>query len=188
MTVAIGWSGYFQRILGRLRPGTLPAWMSAAPGHDARRGSSTCPAVLIVLAITALLVVGIRESARFNAVMVAIKLAAVLFFCFAGFSSSSPRTGRRSRPTAGPASWPARGSGLLRLHRLRRRLHHGRGGQEPAARPADRHHRLARHLHGPLHRWWPPSSPGSCRSPTTAARGRAARDADRAARPRAPPS
>jgi APA family basic amino acid/polyamine antiporter len=40
--------------------------------------------VLIVLAIMVLLVVGIRESARFNAVMVAIKLAAVVFFIGAG--------------------------------------------------------------------------------------------------------
>ena len=39
---------------------------------------------------------------------------------------------------------------LLRLHRLRRRRDDRRGGQEPAARPADRHHRLARHLHGAL--------------------------------------
>ena len=39
---------------------------------------------------------------------------------------------------------------LLRLHRVRRRRDDRRGGQEPAARPADRHHRLARHLHGAL--------------------------------------
>ena len=39
---------------------------------------------------------------------------------------------------------------LLRLHRLRRGRDDGRGGEEPAAGPADRHHRLARHLHGAL--------------------------------------
>ena len=37
MTVAIGWSGYFQRILAGFRH-PLPMWMSAAPRHDARRG------------------------------------------------------------------------------------------------------------------------------------------------------
>ena len=43
-----------------------------------------------MLAITALLVIGIRESARFNATMVAIKLAAVLFFLVAGFKFVKP--------------------------------------------------------------------------------------------------
>ena len=46
--------------------------------------------ILIVLAITVLLVIGIRESARFNATMVAIKLAAVLFFILAGFKFVKP--------------------------------------------------------------------------------------------------
>src|SRR5215204_3213079 len=76
MTVAIGWSGYFQRILAGFGI-ALPAWMAAAPG--AAPGSLiNLPAVLITLAIMALLVVGVRESARFNAAMVVIKLAAVL--------------------------------------------------------------------------------------------------------------
>jgi len=42
------------------------------------------PAVLIVLAITAVLVVGIRESAAFNAVMVFIKLAVLALFVIVG--------------------------------------------------------------------------------------------------------
>jgi APA family basic amino acid/polyamine antiporter len=88
MTVAIGWSGYFQRILAGFGL-DLPVWMSAAPG-TMPGALVNLPAVLIVLAITTLLVVGIRESARFNAVMVAIKIAAVLFFIFAGFSFVKP--------------------------------------------------------------------------------------------------
>jgi APA family basic amino acid/polyamine antiporter len=40
--------------------------------------------------ITALLVIGVRESARFNAVMVTIKLAAVLFFIVAGVTFVKP--------------------------------------------------------------------------------------------------
>src|SRR5580765_687433 len=64
MTVAIGWSGYFQRILAGFGI-SLPAWMTAAPGAAA--GSViNLPAMLIVLAIMVLLIVGIRESARFN--------------------------------------------------------------------------------------------------------------------------
>ena len=81
MTVAIGWSGYFQRILAGFGL-HLPQWMAAAPPA----GVINLPAVLIVLLITVLLVVGVRESARFNAAMVAIKVAAVLFFLAAGFS------------------------------------------------------------------------------------------------------
>jgi APA family basic amino acid/polyamine antiporter len=81
MTVAIGWSGYFQRILAEFDV-TLPQWMAAAPPA----GVINLPAVLIVLVITTLLVIGVRESARFNAVMVAIKVAAVLFFIAVGYS------------------------------------------------------------------------------------------------------
>jgi len=82
MTVAIGWSGYFQRILAGFGI-ALPAWMAAAPG--AAPGSLiNLPAFIIVLLIMVLLVIGIRESARFNAVMVTIKIAAVLFFLVAG--------------------------------------------------------------------------------------------------------
>jgi basic amino acid/polyamine antiporter, APA family len=82
MTVAIGWSGYFQRILAGFGV-ALPAWMTAAPA--ATPGSViNLPAMIIVLLIMVLLVIGIRESARFNAAMVAIKIVAVLFFLIAG--------------------------------------------------------------------------------------------------------
>ena len=43
-----------------------------------------------------------------------------------------------------------RGPGLLRLHRVRRRLHRRAGSQEPPARFADWNPRLAGHLHHPL--------------------------------------
>jgi APA family basic amino acid/polyamine antiporter len=82
MTVAIGWSGYFQRILSGFGL-QLPVWMSAAPAA-AEGAVINLPAVIIVLLIMILLVVGVRESARFNAAMVAVKVAAVLFFIVAG--------------------------------------------------------------------------------------------------------
>ena len=44
------------------------------------------PAVLIILALTAVLVKGIQESARLNAVMVAIKVGAVLFVILVGMA------------------------------------------------------------------------------------------------------
>ena len=85
MTVAIGWSGYMQRLLAGAGI-ELPLWLSAAPPV----GVINILAVLIVLVIMVLLVIGVRESARANAVMVAIKLIAVLFFIGAGFTYVRP--------------------------------------------------------------------------------------------------
>jgi APA family basic amino acid/polyamine antiporter len=89
MTVAVGWSGYFQRILAGFGV-HLPAWMSAAPGTGVEGALINLPAVVIVLIISALLVIGVRESARFNAVMVSIKLAAILFFIVVGIGYVEP--------------------------------------------------------------------------------------------------
>jgi APA family basic amino acid/polyamine antiporter len=85
MTVAIGWSGYMTRLLAGFGV-ELPFWMTSAPPV----GIINLPATLIVLAIMILLVIGIRESARFNAAMVAIKGAAVLFFIMAGVAFVKP--------------------------------------------------------------------------------------------------
>jgi basic amino acid/polyamine antiporter, APA family len=88
MTVAVGWSGYFQRILAGFGL-HLPVWMSASPNPEI--GSLiNLPAILIVLGIMVLLVIGVRESARFNAAMVAVKLAAVLFFLAVGVAYVKP--------------------------------------------------------------------------------------------------
>lgn len=89
MTVAVGWSGYFQRILAGFGL-HLPAWMSAAPATNVEGALLNLPAMLIVLAITALLVIGVRESARFNAAMVMVKLAAILFFIIVGVGYVKP--------------------------------------------------------------------------------------------------
>src|SRR5262245_7160841 len=85
LTVAIGWSGYMQRLMAGFGI-TLPAALGAPPPV----GIINLPAVIIVLLIMILLIVGVRESARFNAVMVAIKVAAVLFFLAAGVSYVEP--------------------------------------------------------------------------------------------------
>ena len=84
--VATGWSGYFQSVLGKLGlhvPKLLaesPWRYNALTGHFDSTGSMiNLPAILIVILITAILVKGIAESATFNATMVGIKLAAVLF-------------------------------------------------------------------------------------------------------------
>ena len=89
MTVAVGWSGYFQRILAGFGV-HLPAWMSAAPATGVEGALVNLPAILIVLVITTLLVFGVRESARFNAAMVTVKLAAILFFIVVGIGYVDP--------------------------------------------------------------------------------------------------
>ncbi len=85
MAVAIGWSGYMQQLLAGVGI-TLPTALSAAPPV----GVLNILAVLIVLAITTLLVIGIRASARANGVIVAVKLAAVLFFIVTGAAYVRP--------------------------------------------------------------------------------------------------
>ena len=84
MTVAIGWSGYMQRLIHGFGI-DLPVWAQAAMG-SAPGNVINLPAVLIVLLIMTLLVIGVRESARANAVLVTVKVAVVLFFLLAGFT------------------------------------------------------------------------------------------------------
>ncbi len=88
-TVANGWSGYFQSVLAKFGY-SFPAVVSSAPwvykeGHFESTGAwINLPAVLIVIIVTAVLVKGIQESAGFNALMVFIKVAAVLFVILVG--------------------------------------------------------------------------------------------------------
>lgn len=88
VTVAIGWSGYmvsFLKDIGVHLPPTLCAahgqMVTLADGSQAA-ALFNLPAVLIVFVVTTLLVVGIKESARFNNVIVFVKLAVVLIFIF----------------------------------------------------------------------------------------------------------
>jgi APA family basic amino acid/polyamine antiporter len=90
-TVANGWSSYFQDVLKSFGI-TLPeAVRSAAWRYDADKGELfatnsyiNLPAIIIAAIVTAILVKGIRESAGFNALMVFIKVTAVLFVILVG--------------------------------------------------------------------------------------------------------
>ncbi len=90
-TVAVGWSGYvvsFFKFFGI----HIPASMSQSPLSFGADGWATTgayinfPAIFIVLIMTALLVVGIRESAKFNNIIVLIKVAVILLFIGFGIS------------------------------------------------------------------------------------------------------
>ena len=86
-TVAVGWSGYVVSLLEQLGvhlPPDLtnaPFTKGAAHFEIVRTGALiNLPAVLIVAAISALCYVGIHQSARFNAIVVAIKVTVILLF------------------------------------------------------------------------------------------------------------
>lgn len=120
ITVAIGWSGYVVSFLGGLGIHIPPELSAAAgtplvlvaPGEckivtaqlfDQLRATGidptslpqttalfNLPAVLIIAVVTMLLVIGIRESASFNNIIVFIKLAVVLLFIFGAFHAIQP--------------------------------------------------------------------------------------------------
>lgn len=60
------------------------------------------PAFLVVMALTVILVRGIRESARTNNIMVLVKLAAILIFIFAGAQFIHPSNWRPLMPNGWP--------------------------------------------------------------------------------------
>ena len=89
-TVAVGWSGYVVSILRNIGI-TVPPQFAAAPGTEVTLADGSTataiinlPAPLIIAALTAMLVLGTKESARLNNIMVAIKLAVVVAFIAAG--------------------------------------------------------------------------------------------------------
>lgn len=80
--VASGWSGYFQGLLGGLGI-HLPKALTSA--YNPAEGTFIdLPAILIVLLIAVLLTQGVKKSAKFNTIMVIIKVAVVLLFIAVG--------------------------------------------------------------------------------------------------------
>jgi basic amino acid/polyamine antiporter, APA family len=95
-TVAVGWSGYAASLLRDVGI-VLPAQLVAGPGQTialadgtAARGVFNVPAALSVLAVSALLVRGIRESARVNTTIVLVKLTVLVLFVVAGIAYVRP--------------------------------------------------------------------------------------------------
>lgn len=82
--VSVGWSGYFQSLVAGFGL-KLPAALTAAPGSvPGVHTLLNLPACLIMLAITWVVSYGVRESARINNLMVAIKISVVLLFIAVG--------------------------------------------------------------------------------------------------------
>jgi basic amino acid/polyamine antiporter, APA family len=104
-TVASGWSDYFRVVMGDTLGVALPTWIDG-DHHN-------LVAVLVVLAITGLLCLGIEVSTRVNAAVVAVKVTVVLLVIVAGFfyikganyDPFVPPSG--SKPASGEAADPS---------------------------------------------------------------------------------
>ena len=124
-TVAVGWSGYAVRFLANLGI-TVPPQLSAPRGAEVILADGTTingvfnlPATLVVLAVTALLIVGIRESAAVNSTIVIIKVAVLLLFIAVGVGHVDPANWRPFVPentgVFGEFGWSGvlRGAGVI---------------------------------------------------------------------------
>ncbi len=97
-TVGVGWSGYFNDLMREMGV-HLPAAFTQAPlawnettAHFERvaGGIVNLPAFLLVMLVTTLLVIGIKESARFNNAIVFVKVVIVLLVIGFGFMYVNP--------------------------------------------------------------------------------------------------
>lgn len=87
-TVSVSWSSYVVNLLHDLGI-TLPPSLVHGP-LDPTPGYINLPAVLIIIAVSTLLIIGIQESARANAVIVVVKVSVVLVVIAVGFSYINP--------------------------------------------------------------------------------------------------
>ncbi len=126
-TVAVGWSGYFVSLMQDMHIAIPPA-LTAAPGvlvHDRAgaviaTGVMNLPAVVVIAAVIALLVVGVSESATVNNIVVAIKLTVVIAFIGIGSQYVNPAHWSPLVPAQIPA--PPPGTPMDMGHQIGRAL------------------------------------------------------------------
>jgi APA family basic amino acid/polyamine antiporter len=120
VTVAIGWSGYVVSFLHDIGI-NVPCALSAARGTvvacaDGSQSTAifNLPAVIIIALVTALLVIGIKESANVNSFIVIVKVAVVLLFIVGAAHAVNPanwhpfippQTVKDGAPVAGAFGW-----------------------------------------------------------------------------------
>jgi len=84
MTVAVSWSGYFNKLL-KMFGIHLPEYLTSDPASYTGEGfSMNLPAFLIVLFVIGILIKGTKEAAKTNNLIVIMKVSAVLFVIIAG--------------------------------------------------------------------------------------------------------
>jgi APA family basic amino acid/polyamine antiporter len=121
-TVASGWSGHFDEFLHASFGWHLPVAIATDP-FSAPGAWLNLPAVLVMAAVTAVLVVGIRESVAVNTTLVLLKVGVVVFVVVVGWAYVNPEnwTGipveQREVPADPAAKW-----GVLGLFGLDRWL------------------------------------------------------------------
>src|SRR5271157_5740048 len=91
-TVAVSWSGYLRSLLLDWGIDLDPRWMNSPfatitlTNGQHVHGIVNLPAIFIVVCVSILLIVGIQESARTNAVIVALKVSVVILFILFGWA------------------------------------------------------------------------------------------------------
>jgi basic amino acid/polyamine antiporter, APA family len=124
-TVAVGWSGYFVSLLHDMHI-TLPLTLTAAgpikgaSGAVIAHGMMNLPAILAIGAVTALLVVGVSESATVNNIIVFVKLSVVIAFIGIGAFYVHPALWHPLIPAQIPA--PPPGTPMDIWHQIGRAL------------------------------------------------------------------
>lgn len=84
MTVAVSWSGYFNKLL-KMFGVHLPDYLTSDPASYTGEGfSMNLPAFFIVLFVISVLIKGTKEAAKANNFIVIMKVSAVLFVIIAG--------------------------------------------------------------------------------------------------------
>jgi APA family basic amino acid/polyamine antiporter len=136
-TVAVGWSGHFTSLLS-LFGITIPAGLSQAPfqwctGPNVQAAVAGCahvgwngtgalvnlPAIAIAIMMSAVLVIGIKESADLNNIIVLLKVAIILVVVAWGLGHLTPANWKPFVPpntgTWGEFGWSGvlRGAGLV---------------------------------------------------------------------------
>ncbi|MDS9998470.1 amino acid permease [Bacillus atrophaeus] len=86
--VATGWSSYFQSLLAGFHL-HIPAALTGAPGSSPG-AVFNLPSAVIILIITAIVGRGVKESTRFNNVIVLMKIAIILLFIIVGIGYVKP--------------------------------------------------------------------------------------------------
>ncbi len=103
MSVSVGFAAHIVDLLDWfglqpptmwISPAYLPTGLQDLAGHDLYKAGwhfgFNIPAFLVVMVLTAILVRGIRESARTNNILVLVKITAILVFIFAAASYIKP--------------------------------------------------------------------------------------------------
>jgi APA family basic amino acid/polyamine antiporter len=104
--VSVGWSNYFVGLMERSFSIDIPDALTRGPYAG---GIMNVPAAVIALLVTALLVIGTRESAAVNAVLVLIKVAALSIFVLLALPVIQ---GENFEPFAPNGFWDATGMGI----------------------------------------------------------------------------